>query len=47
MNKEICKEAIYSTLESMACEHVLIDLTKEDAKDIYNSLQKQLPLFSY
>lgn len=48
INKTISSEirkAIYSALNSMDCEHVLIDLTKEDAKNIYNSLQKQLPLF--
>lgn len=48
INKTISSEirkAIYSVLDSMDCENVLIDLTKEDAKNIYNSLQKQLPLF--
>lgn len=48
INKTVSSEirkAIYSTLNSKDCEHVLIDLTKEDAKNIYNSLQKQLPLF--
>ena len=48
INKTIVSEirkAIYSTLISLECEHVLIDLSKEDAKNIYSSLQKQLPLF--
>lgn len=48
INKTISSEirkAIYSAVDSTDCEHVLIDLTKEDAKNIYNSLQRQLPLF--
>ena len=48
INKTISSEirkAIYSAVDSTDYEHVLIDLTKEDAKNIYNSLQKQLPLF--
>ena len=48
INKTVSSEirkAIYSSENLSDCEHVLIDLTKEDAKNIYNSLQKQLPLF--
>lgn len=48
VNKTIASEirrAIYSACDCLNCEHILIDLTKEDAKSIFVSLQKQLPLF--
>lgn len=48
-NKSISSEmrkAIYQTLEpNSKKEHILIDLSKEDAKNIYNSIQKELPMF--
>lgn len=39
------RKGIYSTLKNIECEHTMIDLSKDDAKDIYNSIKKQLPLF--
>lgn len=48
INKTIASEirkAIYKSLEDIKFEHTLIDLSKEDAKNIYVSIQKQLPIF--